>query len=1024
MTFALLLLLIQQDDIVYIKRATREESKQASVEATIKNLPALKQSAWKILEGAKGGKVFSSTGEIDLKAEFNGANNTKIYWQDGSAYKDEQNHAVKNPMWLYRTVEVDRDLCATVTIESAAFFSLYINGNNAQMIVNTHYLPGNRADFGVQFKKGVNHLVLQLTGATPFYWRLSGLSPELMANLEAKLDVDFPGLSEQIYYRLETIPTPKDAVLEVGGLDFMPDGRLMLCTRRGEVWSVKDGRWKRFAFGLHEALGLACTGPNEITVIQRPELTRIVDTDGDGAADVFETVCEGWNISGGSHEFLFGLPRDKDGNFYGSMCALGGGNAKYLGWCFKMTPRGDFIPWASGFRCPNGVGINGEGEVFVTDNQGDWVGTGPLYHVVKGGFYGHPTSLNWDPAFEGKRTVEDLDKHRRRAAVLFPHGIMGQSTAQPVCDLTGGKFGPFAGQMFVGDQSACTVMRVFLEKVGGEYQGACFPFRRGFQCGCNREVFGPDDSLYVGQTDRGWGAVGGRPFGLQRLVWTGKVPMEIYSMSVTPEGFELTFTKAVDPATARDAAAYSMQHYAYKYHPTYGSPQIDNTPVKVKEVRVSSDGRRVSLILPELVPLKLYELHVRGLRAADGSELLHPAAYYTLNRLRESQEHVLHTFKKNQLTKTFYCESSALADVNHDGKVDVIAGPYWYEGPDYTQKHEIYTPKEFDPLKGYSDSFLSFPIDMNGDGWTDILVVGFPGQEARWYENPKGKDEPWPMHPFFKGVDDESPQLTELNGKPVLLCGHGGCLGYVTLDGNFHAISPKSNFGPYTHGLGIGDINGDGRADILEKSGWWEQPADLTGDPAWKYHRANFGTGGAQMYAYDVNGDGLADVVTSLDAHGYGLAWYEQVREGDEITFKKHVIMGKKPEDCPYGVRFTQLHAVALVDVDGDGVKDIITGKRKWAHMQGDPEIDQPSVLYWFRTVRTKDGVEFVPYKIDDASGVGLHITIGDLNGDGRPDIVVGNKLGAFVFTHETRSVSREEWEQAQPKRRSDDRDY
>jgi hypothetical protein len=206
--------------------------------------------------------------------------------------------------------------------------------------------------------------------------------------------------------------------------------------------------------------------------------------------------------------------------------------------------------------------------------------------------------------------------------------------------------------------------------------------------------------------------------------------------------------------------------------------------------------------------------------------------------------------------------------------------------------------------------------------------------------------------------------------------------------------------------------------DLLEKDGWWEQPASLEGDPQWKQHKVAFGTGGAQMYAYDVDGDGDNDVITSLAAHGYGLVWYENVKQGDEITFKEHVIMNKEASDNKYGVKFSQLHAIDLIDMDGDGIKDIVTGKRYRAHgSHGDAEPGAAPVLYWFKTVRNKDkSVDFIPYMIDDNSGVGTEVMAGDINGDKLPDVVVGNKKGTFVFLHETKAVSAEAWKAAQPK--------
>lgn len=370
-------------------------------------------------------------------------------------------------------------------------------------------------------------------------------------------------------------------------------------------------------------------------------------------------------------------------------------------------------------------------------------------------------------------------------------------------------------------------------------------------------------------------------------------------------------------------------------------------------------------------------------------------------------------FKRVVLSDKFYCEGANFGDINKDGKMDIVSGPYWYGGPDFKAAHEFYPAKEVDP-HGYSQHFFTYTYDFNGDGWTDILVLGFPGAESWWFENPGAglaSAGHWKRHVAIAVTDNESPQFVDLlgNGKKQIVCCSGGFWGYATPDPSdpakpftFHRVSPKTDAMRFTHGLGIGDVNGDGRMDILEKTGWWEQPKSLEGDPVWVKHEFGFtipnGMGGAHMFAYDVNGDGLNDVITSLEAHKYGLAWFEQVKNGSEITFKQHVIVGDKPEDNPYGVKFTQMHAIDLIDVDGDGLKDIVTGKRWWAHgPAGDPESDQPAVLYWFQLKRDGGKVEFIPHKIDDNSGIGTQVVAGDVNGDGKPDIVVGNKKGTFV---------------------------
>ena len=368
-------------------------------------------------------------------------------------------------------------------------------------------------------------------------------------------------------------------------------------------------------------------------------------------------------------------------------------------------------------------------------------------------------------------------------------------------------------------------------------------------------------------------------------------------------------------------------------------------------------------------------------------------------------------FRKITIDRAFYSEGACIGDFNHDGQNDIAAGPFWYEGPDFTpeKRHEIYAPKTYTPDGGYSENFLNWAADLNGDGWDDYLVVGFPGREAFWYENPRDlKAGHWTRHVALQSVDDESPAFADIvgDGKPSLVCASGGYWGWGRPDPRnpdapwvFHRISPAiKGLERFTHGLGVGDVNGDGKPDLIEATGWWEHPASLEGDPVWKFHPANFSEGGgtSTMFAYDVNGDGRPDVITSLSAHGYGLAWFEQKPDG---TFEKHKFVGKNAEESPFAVHFSQPHAMALADINGDGLMDLVTGKRHFAHgSKGDPEPMAQSVLYWFELSRKDGKVQFIPHLIDADSGVGTQVTVGALGPDKKPGIVVGNKNGTFVF--------------------------
>ncbi len=389
-------------------------------------------------------------------------------------------------------------------------------------------------------------------------------------------------------------------------------------------------------------------------------------------------------------------------------------------------------------------------------------------------------------------------------------------------------------------------------------------------------------------------------------------------------------------------------------------------------------------------------------------------------------DHVLHRFERHQLTEVYYSEGAGAGDINGDDIMDVVYGPHWYAGPDFTDKNEIYTAVPQN-IEGYTDHFFAWVLDFNGDGWNDVFTVGFPGTPAYVYENPQGKnlDLLWEKHEVFDWVSNESPWLTDLVGdeRPELVCTRDGYFGYATINWDapfetwtFHVISEQITDGRFGHGLGAGDLSGDGKMDVIHSGGWFEQPTELS-DELWVQHAAAFTNayGGAEMHAYDVDGDGDNDVITSLAAHDFGLAWFEQIEENGEQAFRMHEIMGATPEQNSYGVVFSELHSVALADMDGDGLKDIVTGKTYYSHHQGSPMWDAGAVIYWFKLVRGDDGVDWVPYLADDDSGIGRQVGVFDLNGDDLPDIISGGMQGAHVLLHSADSVSEQEWLKAQP---------
>jgi len=476
---------------------------------------------------------------------------------------------------------------------------------------------------------------------------------------------------ESEYYKMVTVmtsnsPTPSrpetrrpgdDLALEVSGLTPLSDGRLAVATRKGDVWFLNDiyddppknVTYHRFARALHEPLGLVQHG-DSLYVAQRSELTRLRDTDGDDVADEYLTVGKGWGVTGNYHEYAYGPKLDRDGNFWITL-NIGIGDRlnsddRWRGWGVKITPAGDLVPVCSGMRSPCGLGSNLAGDMFFTDQQGEWIGTCSLHHMQRGVFFGNPEGLSSAnlPGSMLKGIGEIPSGHTwpqalkqipqlRPPAIWLPYKKMGQSATDVLCDTTGGKFGPFAGQLFVGEFSLATINRVFLEQVDGRYQGACFPFRQGFASAVVRMTFGRDGSMFVGLTNRGWSSIGTAASGLQRLVWTGKTPFEIKEMRACHDGFELVFTKPVDAATAADPRSFAISSYTYLLHKKYGSDEVLRKTLAIIKSSVSEDGLRARLSVQGLREGFVHELQCPGVQSCDGEKLLHDDAYYTLNRI-------------------------------------------------------------------------------------------------------------------------------------------------------------------------------------------------------------------------------------------------------------------------------------------------------------------------------------------------------------------------------------------------------
>ena len=459
--------------------------------------------------------------------------------------------------------------------------------------------------------------------------------------------------AEAKYYPITNIPIPPTVPMRPGGLEFLPDGRLAVGTRRGDIYFVKgvmatppQPEFHLFATGQDEIFSLAWRD-GAMLATSWGEVMRIADTNGDDVADRYDTLSGDWGYAEG-HEFAFASKPDAAGNVWVALGLSGSYESHNLfrGWAVKVTPAGRMIPVCSGLRSPGGTGANAQGVMFTAESQGPWNGCCSLKQLKEGAFLGHPASYNWypfatnvqaparEPQSDSRMAIE-----KRRVpelvppAVRFPYIKMGRSISGFRLEQTGGKFGPFDGQLFLADYSLSLIVRATTEQVNGVWQGACYPFREGLATGLMNVEFSPQGQLIAGgfTTSRQWPVRGTEPFALQRLDWSGVTPFEVKEISIRKDGFLVTFTKPVDSAIAAKPENYAVTTYTHIYHAAYGSPEVDQTTPRVLASAPSADGLSVRLRLDQLVEDHIHDFDFGRIVSREGEPILHRKAYYTVN---------------------------------------------------------------------------------------------------------------------------------------------------------------------------------------------------------------------------------------------------------------------------------------------------------------------------------------------------------------------------------------------------------
>lgn len=461
--------------------------------------------------------------------------------------------------------------------------------------------------------------------------------------------------AEAKYYPITNIPIPNGVPLRTGSFDILPDGRLAVGTRRGDIYFVEGAflsppkpKYHLFASGQDEIFGLSWKD-GAMTTTQFGEVTRISDTDGDEVADQYDTLTNNWGYAEG-HEFAFGSKHDPDGNVWVALGLSASYHSHniYRGWAVKVTPEGKMIPVCSGLRSPGGVAANAEGAMFTVESQGPWNGSCSLKHLKQGGFLGHPASYNWYPYVANMsapkvtpNSPSRLQVEKKRVpelvppAVRFPYIKMGRSISGFRLNQTGGKFGPFENQFFLGDYSLSIVLRATTEKINGVWQGACYPFREGLATGLMNVEFSPQGQLITGgfTTNRQWPVRGAEPFALQRIDWSGLVPFEIKEINIKPKGFLIHFTKPVNKSVAADKSVYSVKTYTHIYASGYGSPEVDHTVPLVTGVVVAEDGLSALVTLDKVTEGHIHDFDLSKMKSKEDEPLLHTKAYYTVNEI-------------------------------------------------------------------------------------------------------------------------------------------------------------------------------------------------------------------------------------------------------------------------------------------------------------------------------------------------------------------------------------------------------